>query len=151
MNAIDLYPMERYKYKGSSGIGLLSNGGEVRNFWISSKAAWQSSLHLNFLKFFKARNRGKHFLAEHEMNRPSAVILPLSFWSSFRVLGAFIFRMASIFSGFALCLCVRSWIPGIFLSLLRIHTCPDWAWSFICLMCRVFARGPWHVALLLGF
>ena len=93
--------MERYKYRGSFGIGLLSNGGEVRKFWISSKALWQSLFHSNFLAFFKAQNSGKHFLTEHEMNRPSAVILPLSFWGSFKVLGAFILRMASIFFGFA--------------------------------------------------
>ena len=91
---------ERYKYNGSFGIGLLSSGGEARNFLISSKAVWQSLFHSNFLAFFKARNSGRHFLAEHEMNRPSAVFLPLSFWSSFKVLGAFILRMASIFSGF---------------------------------------------------
>ena len=77
--AIDSFPTERYRYNISPGIGLLRRGGDVKNFLISSSAFWQSAFHSNFLAFFIALKKGRHFFAEQDMNLPNAVIRPFNF------------------------------------------------------------------------
>ena len=98
----DSFPTERYRYNVSPSIGLLSRGGDVRNFLISLNAFWQSAFHSNFLTFFIALKKGRHFLAEQDMNLPSAVIHPFNFCNSFSVVRGFMLMIAFIFSGLAL-------------------------------------------------
>ena len=74
----------------------MSKGGEARYFFRSSKACRHSSDQEKSFICLKVLKNGRHLLADLEINRLSAVILPFNCCTSF-VFGCFMSMIAFIF------------------------------------------------------
>ena len=89
----------RYKYKGSSSLGGLKNGGLTRYYLRAAKASSHSGVHIN--AFSKTLKNGRHLSVALETNLFSVTTLPVRLWISLTVLGGFMSMIALILSGLA--------------------------------------------------
>jgi hypothetical protein len=75
--------------------------GVVRKVFNSSSTWSALSVHLNLSDFFQELEEGQAFLSELTDKVPKAAIMPVSFMTSFFLVGRFILWMASTLAGFA--------------------------------------------------
>ena len=74
------------------GLDVLSNEGDVRYAFISSKALWHSSVHIK--AFFSVLKKGKHLFVAQEMNLLRAATFSLKLCTSLMFFGGAISNMA---------------------------------------------------------
>ena len=74
----------------------------MRNCLSSSKALLASGVQVNFLEALSSLKKGKPFSPNQDMKWLKAAMHPVSFWTSFTLVGGFILVTASIFSRFAM-------------------------------------------------
>jgi hypothetical protein len=85
-----------YNIMSSCFFGGVSTGDEVRYNLTLSKASLAFSVHSNLPVFFNSFKKGIPFSPSHEMKRLRAVMLPVSFCTSFTQRGGPISVMARI-------------------------------------------------------
>ena len=89
-----------YRNKFSQSSSLVRITKEERYSLSLIKVFSQSSPHLNGLSFFSILQNGKHFSIDLDMNWDNAIIQPFNLYTSFKVIGLLIFKMALHLVGF---------------------------------------------------
>src|SRR5437016_7772090 len=88
-----------YNSNGSSGMGGTNTGGLARNSLSLSKACCASGVHWNLSYFFRSLYKGIAHSPRQETKRLSAAMQPVSFCTSFSLVGEFILKMSLSFFG----------------------------------------------------